>query len=413
MCEVHTLTRAVCMLRFDPWFLLSVGLSLAACSGGGREGEETAVPFQEDVLTPVWTIGREPLEEAFQIAYPEGIAVDAAGRVYVADRENVKVFDPEGRPLAVLGRKGSGPGEFERARSPLLGPTGLLAVPDQLQEANLFGEQGAFLRRFRYLEDPRARAYIQEQGFGFHMLNSLLPLDGERLLVDQTAIVRELEGPFVRSDQLLYFVPDGLNEVCRYLSRNQVRFKEGGDREIAFQGLLLWTPVRTDGVVYMQTGFDRELDETDPRYHLIRVTLATMARDTLRIPWEPLAIPAACRRLRPLVAESIGLVLPVTPEMQDIMDRTPFYPPAIRLLADADQLFVFAHSVHDSAGVSEEEREWDAPRTADLIELSSGRLTARAGFPFLPDLIRDGYVYRMVRPRAELPRIEKYRLKLR
>ena len=43
-----------------------------------------------------------------------GVAVDGAGRVYVADYGNhrVQVFDPAGRALAGWGREGDGPGEF-------------------------------------------------------------------------------------------------------------------------------------------------------------------------------------------------------------------------------------------------------------------------------------------------------------
>src|SRR5690606_5522433 len=45
---------------------------------------------------------------------PSSLAVDAAGRIYVADRKPVviKVFDASGRFLHTIGREGEGPGEF-------------------------------------------------------------------------------------------------------------------------------------------------------------------------------------------------------------------------------------------------------------------------------------------------------------
>jgi hypothetical protein len=49
------------------------------------------------------------------LLHPIQIAVGDDGRVYVADDgdKTVKVFDASGRPVGTLGRKGSGPGEFE------------------------------------------------------------------------------------------------------------------------------------------------------------------------------------------------------------------------------------------------------------------------------------------------------------
>jgi DNA-binding beta-propeller fold protein YncE len=49
-----------------------------------------------------------------RFAEPAGIALDAAGNVFVADRRNGRVqeFTAGGRPLAAWGRTGSGRGEL-------------------------------------------------------------------------------------------------------------------------------------------------------------------------------------------------------------------------------------------------------------------------------------------------------------
>ncbi|HEU4628404.1 MAG TPA: hypothetical protein VFS08_01625 [Gemmatimonadaceae bacterium] len=61
-----------------------------------------------------------------------GLALDDAGRLYVADflEARLVVFGADGRPLATIGRKGRGPGEFEAPTGPALAPDGTLHVRD-------------------------------------------------------------------------------------------------------------------------------------------------------------------------------------------------------------------------------------------------------------------------------------------
>lgn len=56
----------------------------------------------------------EPGEENGKFSRPEGVCVDAADRIYVADSCNhrIQVFSPEGKWLRSYGRAGSGPGEL-------------------------------------------------------------------------------------------------------------------------------------------------------------------------------------------------------------------------------------------------------------------------------------------------------------
>jgi DNA-binding beta-propeller fold protein YncE len=57
--------------------------------------------------------------------HPEGLAVDAAGRIYVADTLNnrVQVLSPDGTPVLVFGTEGAGPGQVHH-------PTGVSVDPD-------------------------------------------------------------------------------------------------------------------------------------------------------------------------------------------------------------------------------------------------------------------------------------------
>ena len=75
-------------------------------------------------------LAEAPATGAF--ARPPGIAVDAAGNVYVVDSENnrVQVFAPNGRFLAKWGTRGDGPGEFSQPTAIAIGCEGDAYVAD-------------------------------------------------------------------------------------------------------------------------------------------------------------------------------------------------------------------------------------------------------------------------------------------
>jgi len=81
---------------------------------------------------------------------PRGLAVDSSGNVFVADTGNFRVvkFDASGREETVIGRKGSGPGEFESAWLPAVDGKGQLYVLDPRRgRVSIFGNDGKYLRK--------------------------------------------------------------------------------------------------------------------------------------------------------------------------------------------------------------------------------------------------------------------------
>lgn len=86
--------------------------------------------------------------EPGQFTEPSGVAVDAAGDVYILDSENRRVekFDPEGHFLLAWGEAGTGPGQFsEAANGPVIAvsPAGLVYVGDQ-NRIQIFDSSGTY-----------------------------------------------------------------------------------------------------------------------------------------------------------------------------------------------------------------------------------------------------------------------------
>lgn len=98
------------------------------------------------------------------------------------------------------------------------------------------------------------------------------------------------------------------------------------------------------------------------------------------------------------------------PIVQKIMAETEYHPPLKAVRADQGFIFGFHYSPADSV-VRVLEEDWEVePHLADIVDLSTGRLLARAGFPFLPEVIRDGMVYRLFTPADGLPAVYVYRI---
>ena len=82
-----------------------------------------------------------------ELANPETIAVDGAGRLYVADARPaaVKVFASDGKLLRTLGREGGGPGEY---RKPWIAARGeLVVIHDPAQSrTTVYDTSGKYVR---------------------------------------------------------------------------------------------------------------------------------------------------------------------------------------------------------------------------------------------------------------------------
>ena len=94
--------------------------------------ELTTQPSRIDTVRAVVSavIAEDSPRTPFFFGSVSGLAIDATGHVYVSDagEAHIAVFTVDGRPIATIGRKGKGPGEFESPTGPAVGPDGALYV---------------------------------------------------------------------------------------------------------------------------------------------------------------------------------------------------------------------------------------------------------------------------------------------
>jgi tripartite motif-containing protein 71 len=122
--------------------LISVGLICLSFSPFAA----TAEPLPQ-FLTMWGTYGPGP----GQLINPWGIAVDAAGYVYVADQGNDRVckFTAAGQFVLSWGLHGAGPGQFNNPSGIAVDPLGRILVGDLLNDRiEVFSSEGTFLNAF-------------------------------------------------------------------------------------------------------------------------------------------------------------------------------------------------------------------------------------------------------------------------
>jgi DNA-binding beta-propeller fold protein YncE len=119
--------------------ILVLILMLGAASLPALQSQPVQPPENPAIL-PALVITDQPMPSVVEITggddplqQPTGVAVAADGTLYVIDmaRNHIRVFDPDGNPLATWGEEGSGPGQFRFSLFSALGAAGDLAVgPD-------------------------------------------------------------------------------------------------------------------------------------------------------------------------------------------------------------------------------------------------------------------------------------------
>jgi hypothetical protein len=141
---------------------LTLGFCLTACKGKAQKAKvETieGVTYVHNPATPLHPAKAVAFEEEFvykekdeageiRLFKPGRFAVDAQGQIYIGDNSDmaIKVFDPQGKYLRAIGRKGEGPGEFTFIGDMVPLPDGRLLVTDfQARRTSFFDYEGQFL----------------------------------------------------------------------------------------------------------------------------------------------------------------------------------------------------------------------------------------------------------------------------
>ena len=121
------------------------------------QGQVVHLPERDRALAgtaPVaFAVGRAEGADHEMFADVAAVAFDARDNLYVLDRQSARimVYDPAGRFLRQVGRKGQGPGELQVPLGMAVAPDGSVMVSDMAAQGfSAFGPDGAFQRSWRF-----------------------------------------------------------------------------------------------------------------------------------------------------------------------------------------------------------------------------------------------------------------------
>lgn len=191
---------------------------------------------------------------------PNGLLFDPRSRrLYVADTLNhqIAVYSADGQPLTRIGKRGSGPGEFNFPLDLDLGPNGELVVLDSLNSRvqvlnpdgsfiRMFGERGTAIGSFMlakslavdgfghvYVTDSRAHRFVIFDMQG----NYLLTIGGRSVLVGGAVHPGGFDFPqgIAADESGAFFVVDALSKMVhrfQFLSDSYLQQNPIGDEGI-------------------------------------------------------------------------------------------------------------------------------------------------------------------------------------
>jgi len=106
------------------------------------------VTFEEDL-----SIGGEDDEGNIVLFRPSRFIVDQNENIYITDSQDqvIKVFDPNGRYMWIIGAKGEGPGEFKSVGHQTFLTDGRLLVMDSMaRKISIFNSSGEFIESYQW-----------------------------------------------------------------------------------------------------------------------------------------------------------------------------------------------------------------------------------------------------------------------
>jgi hypothetical protein len=136
-----------------------------------KNGLKLRIVFKEEL-----SVGVEEGEENYMFGGRVYFNTDDEGNIYVNDwdRKRIQKFDPQGKYLITIGRKGRGPGEFVNAWNPRFDKDGNLYVFDlSNRRISFFTTDGEYLKQIS-LPQGMSIHYMNSQGLFFAAQSKIL-----------------------------------------------------------------------------------------------------------------------------------------------------------------------------------------------------------------------------------------------
>ncbi|MFC1553320.1 6-bladed beta-propeller [candidate division KSB1 bacterium] len=377
------------------------------CSSPPESAKNNSPVILDDILKLELEFGAENVQDEFLLAKPTGIAVSYKGDIYVSDEDRIKVFDKNGKERSIIGKPGEGPGEFDFTyRSiPKISPTGYISIYDK-KGFNLFSPGHDFIKSEKLKNIPKYDTFLDELGLrnlyeekGCYFNESVKILEG-------FAYYKDPEDFYTQSHMLWYENGENIEKVTDYKNVKQISVGIVGVN-LYFNGTLLWDIMSRDRVVFTHPYFDSVREDQKSSYSLNIYSLSDRKSIKLSNTYTRVEIPDSLEKafyntLKEVkemgsMGTDADIFEIAANQFEDILDETQYFTPLKSLLTDRNHIFAFTHTTNNKGDI-----------LADVFDADKEQYTCSAYFDFIPDVIKNGYVYRIGKNDEGFPVIQKY-----
>jgi len=240
------------------------------CNSTNEIESEVEDFISEDILSHVISFGTENsgTSNEFLLAIPEKgsdkMCVTNNGDIIIVDEGKIKIFDENGKDKIILGRQGSGPGEFERSPKIFLGLTGyLLAITEPrkgIDFYNLYLPDYSFIDKIRIQNNTKLINYLDSK-FKTptrYSIEQVIPLN-ENEMIYYIQVINP-----VAAKQHIVLIHDNNESIKEILFiKNPRAFMMSGNRAVTSQaiGSFLFSFLSENRFVYINTDDDYHSEE--------------------------------------------------------------------------------------------------------------------------------------------------------
>jgi len=258
-------------MRYSVHALLVIVL-LLSCDSGEKLPTEALPPLTSVAMLEM-SFGAENVPDEFIIWRIFGLSVSNLGDICVSQESHVLIFDKNGKPKTILGQQGQGPGDFQRAGSSNVSPTGHLSVSTGMYNRfNIYSPKLDFIKTVNFNINEQYRRFVSEMSRSSLGISEIFAINENDKVVKCKTEITTSESPFFQYDMILYEKYGEIHLLADYNSKSRLRVgsQRGG---IPFFGELNCAMLPGNRVAYTHADHDFIIEKNLGYYILNVVSL--------------------------------------------------------------------------------------------------------------------------------------------
>ena len=366
--------------------------------------------LSEDVFSLEWVFGGEydTHEDEYLLAQPRGIAVNNNNDILISDEYRIKIFDKDGNEKKIFGRQGQGPGEFSDIPRIYISPTGYLTVREMggiYTYVSLFAPDFSYIEKKKIENNIRIEEYLKSKNFDSNDLQFIAryrALNTTEKVYEAELSRQERGSEITVYAVILYENADSFFQLLFCKKPGTIAYSSGSAGSPSL-GDIHWELMPNRRLLYINTDEDVHNEQTGSLYTFHIVSLDTFEDKKITHQFTPEKFSESStkprtQRINPITGKPMGESKSLK-ALREAMKDKKYMASVGDIKVDQNYVFVFTYLKNDS----------DETYT-DVFDIDSGIYVKSAYFPFVPNVIKNGYAYRLAYDKDGFAEIRKYKV---